>query len=46
MKPKESDFLGWVKVTNGQDNVLIVSKKGKAIQFNEDDVRVMGRAAA
>lgn len=46
MKPKDWDSLGWVKVTNGKDNVLIVSKKWKAIQFNEDDVRVMGRAAA
>ncbi|MCK9272474.1 DNA gyrase subunit A [Candidatus Gracilibacteria bacterium] len=46
MKPRENDELGWVKVTNGEDNVLIVSKKGKAIQFNEKDVRVMGRAAA
>ncbi|MDD2486991.1 MAG: DNA gyrase subunit A [Candidatus Gracilibacteria bacterium] len=46
MKPRDGDELGWVKVTNGTDNVLIVSKKGKAIQFNEEDVRVMGRAAA
>jgi len=27
MKPRENDELGWVKVTNGEDNVLIVSKK-------------------
>jgi DNA gyrase subunit A len=27
MKPKDGDTLGWVKVTNGKDNVLIVSKK-------------------
>ena len=46
MKPKDGDELGWVRVTNGTDNILIVSKKGKAIQFNEEDVRVMGRAAA
>jgi DNA gyrase subunit A len=46
MKPKDGDELGWVKVTNWEDNVLIVSKKWKAIQFNEKDVRVMGRAAA
>lgn len=46
MKPKEDDELGWVKVTSGDDNILIVSKKGKVIQFHETDVRVMGRAAA
>lgn len=46
MKPKEGDELGWVLATNGEDKILIVSKKGKAIQFSESDVRVMGRAAA
>jgi len=46
MKPREGDELGWVRVTNGDDNILMVSKHGKAIQFNEDDVRVMGRGAA
>lgn len=46
MKPREDDELGWVKVTNWEDNVLIVSKKWKAIQFNEKDVRVMWRSAA
>ncbi len=46
MKPKEDDELGWVRVTHGSDKILMVSKKGKAIQFHEEDVRVMGRAAA
>jgi len=27
MKPKEDDDLGWVHVTSGTDNILIVSKK-------------------
>ncbi len=46
MKPKDNDELWWVRITHGKDNILIVSRKGKAIQFNEEDVRVMGRAAA
>ena len=46
MKPKENDELAFVRSTSGNDNVLLVSKHGKAIQFNEDDVRVMGRSAA
>lgn len=41
MKPKENDELAWVKVTTGDENILVVSKKGKAIQFHETDVRVM-----
>ncbi|MFB0964825.1 MAG: DNA gyrase subunit A [Patescibacteria group bacterium] len=46
MKPKEDDELAFVRTTSGTDNMLLVSRHGKAIQFNEDDVRVMGRAAA
>jgi DNA gyrase subunit A len=46
MKPKDGDELGWVRCTHGEDKILMVSRKGKAIQFSESDVRVMGRAAA
>ncbi len=46
MKPKDGDELAFVRTTSGTDNMLLVSKHGKAIQFNEEDVRVMGRAAA
>lgn len=40
------DRLKWVLATSGKDEILIVSKKGKAIRFPEEDVRAMGRAAA
>lgn len=46
MKPRDGDSLGWVRVTDGTDNILLVSRGGKAIQFAEEDVRVMGRTAA
>ena len=46
MKPHDGDTLRWVRVTDGTDNILMVSRGGKAIQFAETDVRVMGRAAA
>lgn len=46
MKPHDGDALGWVRVTDGTDNILLVSRGGKAIQFDENDVRVMWRAAA
>jgi len=36
----------WVKTTTGNDHIFIATKEGKAIQFEEDDVRPMGRAAA
>jgi DNA gyrase subunit A len=40
------DRLKWVLATSGKDEILIVTKKGKAIRFPEEDVRSMGRAAA
>jgi len=43
---KEWDELMWVKTTTGEDNIFIATKAWKAIQFSEDDVRPMGRAAA
>ena len=46
MKPHDGDTLRWVRVTDGTDNILMVSCGWKAIQFSETDVRVMGRAAA
>jgi DNA gyrase subunit A len=40
------DELGWVKLTNGQNEIVIVSRSGQAIRFDENDVRAMGRTAA
>jgi len=46
LKIKEGDNLSWVKTTTGEDNIFIATREGKAIQFDEGDVRPMGRAAA
>jgi DNA gyrase subunit A len=43
---EEGDELGWVKLTNGKQEVAIVTRGGQAIRFPEGDVRPMGRAAA
>ncbi len=40
----KGDELVWSNITNGKDQVLIVTKKGKAIKFSEEQVRAMGRA--
>jgi DNA gyrase subunit A len=40
------DELGWVKLTNGQNELIIVTRDGQAIRFEENDVRPMGRSAA
>jgi DNA gyrase subunit A len=43
---KENDALVGVDVTDGQQNVLLFSSDGKAVCFNETDVRSMGRTAS
>lgn len=42
---KEGDELISVIRTTGNDELIVVTKKGKAIRFSEDDVRAMGRTA-
>jgi len=42
----DDDELGWVRLSNGGEEVILVSEKGKGIRFSEEEVRPMGRAAA
>jgi DNA gyrase subunit A len=42
----EGDELGWVRLTHGEDEVILVSEQGQALRISEGDVRAMGRAAA
>ncbi|MCD2451923.1 DNA gyrase subunit A [Methylicorpusculum oleiharenae] len=42
----EGDRLVGVAVTDGKQNVLLFSSTGKAVCFNETDVRSMGRTAS
>jgi len=39
------DSLKWVKVTNGNDEIMLITKLGQAIRFSEKDLRPMGRNA-
>jgi DNA gyrase subunit A len=41
----EGDRLVGASLTNGSDDVMLVTSAGKAIRFNETDVREMGRTA-
>ncbi|MBI4259626.1 MAG: DNA gyrase subunit A, partial [Actinobacteria bacterium] len=43
---KDGDELIDVMLTDGRDDVLLVSRKGQAIRFRESAVRPMGRPAA
>ena len=42
---KEEDELIDVRLTDGEDNVVLVTKKGLCITFDEKDVRPVGRSA-
>ena len=42
---KEDDELIDVRLTDGQDNVVLVTSKGMSITFDEKDVRPVGRVA-
>ena len=42
---KEDDELIEVRLTDGQDNVVLVTKKGLCITFDEKDVRPIGRVS-
>lgn len=41
----EGDELAWVRLTDGNKELVVATRNGMAIRFNETDVRVMGRAA-
>jgi DNA gyrase subunit A len=46
IKMREGDELVGVRHSSGQDDFLMVSRKGQAIRFHETDVRPMGRDAS
>ncbi len=42
----DDDALIEAKLTNGKNEIILAVRSGKAIRFNESDVRSMGRTAA
>lgn len=42
---ENDDELDWVRLTSGEDDVLIVTEKGQALRIDEKQVRAMGRTA-
>ncbi|MCX6764986.1 MAG: DNA gyrase subunit A, partial [Candidatus Nealsonbacteria bacterium] len=43
---KKEDFLKKVSKSTGQDEVIIITKKGQSIRFKEKEIREMGRPAS
>jgi DNA gyrase subunit A len=42
----EGDELGWVRLTQGDSEIIMVTERGQAVRFSEKEVRSMGRMAA
>jgi len=43
---EEGDLLGWVAMTQGDEDVLMTSARGQTIRFTQKQVRSMGRPAS
>lgn len=41
----ENDELSWVRLTSGTDDLIVATKEGMSIRFNETDARTLGRTA-
>ncbi len=42
---EDGDMLGWVRLTSGDDELIIVTERGQALRYHEENVRPMGRPA-
>lgn len=45
IKLDDDDKLGWVCLTSGKDDLILVTKKGLALRYPENKIRSMGRTA-
>jgi DNA gyrase subunit A len=43
---EDGDTLGWVRVSNGDEDIFLTTSKGKTSRFAQSEVRPMGRPAA
>jgi DNA gyrase subunit A len=41
-----NDSLDWARLTNGDEDLMVITRNGKALRFHERTVRPMGRTAA
>src|SRR6478735_6223371 len=46
LRMREGDELIGVRLSDGDDDILMVSRMGQAVRFHESDVRAMGRPAS
>jgi DNA gyrase subunit A len=41
----EGDELGWVRLTHGKDEIILITAMGQALRYSESEVRPVGRQA-
>jgi DNA gyrase subunit A len=46
VKLNKGDHLKWAQLTGGADEVVLVTREGQSIRFDEKQIRPMGRTAA
>ena len=42
----EGDELGWVRLTRGDDDIILVTEQGQSLRVSEKQIRSMGRTAS
>jgi DNA gyrase subunit A len=42
----EGDELGWALLTSGKDEIILVTRDGRALRTSDEEIRPMGRTAA
>jgi DNA gyrase subunit A len=45
LRMDDNDELAWVRLTSGNDELIIATREGMAIRFNENDARPLSRVA-
>jgi DNA gyrase subunit A len=42
----DGEELGWARLTNGKDDIILVTEQAQAVRFSEEKLRSMGRTGA
>jgi DNA gyrase subunit A len=46
MSLEQGDELGWARLTDGENEIMLITEMGQALRYSENEVRAMGRTAA
>ncbi len=43
---EKGDELGWARLTNGEDEIILVTETGQSLRYSEGEIRPTGRSSA